>query len=178
MTDETGKQWGTSELFELQQASLNKQAKPAPMIIADGLRTPENLGAVIRLADAMGSRRILLVNNEPHETMTRKISRISRGTDRHIEINQVSKSEFLNNCASFQPMIALELTTKAQNLLNTLLPEQCSLVIGSERHGISEEVLEKCQQAVYIPMFGINGSMNVTHALAIMLFEWRRQHRD
>ncbi|WP_373693577.1 hypothetical protein [Limnofasciculus baicalensis] len=37
-------------------------------------------------------------------------------------------------------------------------------------------MLEHCQQAVQIPMYGVNGSMNVTHALAIVLFEWRIQH--
>ncbi|HEY9052502.1 MAG TPA: TrmH family RNA methyltransferase, partial [Gammaproteobacteria bacterium] len=99
-----------------------------------------------------------------------------RGTDKHIEIQSILKQNFLDTCGSLQPMIALELTTRAENLLETDLPEQCSLVIGSERHGISAEILDKCQRAVFIPMYGINGSMNVTHSLAIALYEWRKQH--
>ena len=176
MTNTAGKQLGTKALFQQQQQSLNRQAKPGPVIIADGLRTPENIGGLMRLADAMGSRRVVLVDDMRIDISGKKISRIARETEKSIEIDCVSKNEFLHNCSGLQPMIALELTTCAESLLNVKLPEQCSLVIGSERHGISEEILDKCQRAVFIPMYGINGSMNVTHALAIALYEWRKQH--
>lgn len=178
MTENAGKQLGTHVLFQQQQQSQSKQARPAPVIIADGLRTPENIGGLIRLADAMGSRQILLVDDAESGFSSKKISRIARGTDKHIEIDQVSKQELLGRSADLQPMIAIELTTKAENLLETALPAQCSLVVGSERHGISEEVLGCCQRSVFIPMYGINGSMNVTHALAMVLYEWRKQHRN
>jgi len=176
MTDNAGKQLGTRALFQQQQLSLNRQIKPGPVIIADGLRTPENIGGLIRLADAMGSRKVLLVGDERIDLSSKKISRVSRGTEKHIKIECIPKIEFLSNCGSLQPLIAIELTTRAENLLSTDLPEQCSLVIGSERHGISAEILDKCQKAVFIRMYGINGSMNVTHALAIALYEWRKQH--
>lgn len=176
MTDTVGKQLGTKALFQQQQQSLNRQVKPGPVIIADGLKSPENIGGLIRLADAMGSTKVLLVGDERIDMSGKKISRVARGTDKHIDIQCIPKIEFLGSCGGLQPMIALELTTRAENLLCTDLPEQCSLVIGSERHGISEEVLDKCQRAVFIPMYGINGSMNVTHALAIALYEWRKQH--
>ncbi len=177
MTENAGKQLGTKALFQQQQQSQTKQARTGPVIIADGLRTPENIGSLIRLADAMGSKRVLLVGEET-DLSSKKISRIARGTDKHIEIEQIPKQQFLNRSAGLQPLIAIELTTQSENLLETALPTQCSLVVGSERHGISEEVLGCCQRSVYIPMFGINGSMNVTHALAMVLYEWRRQHRD
>ena len=176
MTNAAGKQLGTQALFKQQQQSLHRRVKPGPVIIADGLRTPENIGALIRLADAMGSKRVVLVDDEGIDINSKKISRIARGTDKHIEIQSILKQNFLDTCGSLQPMIALELTTRAENLLETDLPEKCSLVIGSERHGISAEILDKCQRAVFIPMYGINGSMNVTHALAIALYEWRKQH--
>lgn len=72
-------------------------------------------------------------------------------------------------------MIAVELTSRSIDLFKTTLPEECTLVVGNEEHGIPAAVLELCQQAVHIPMFGVNGSINVTHALAIARFEWRRQ---
>ena len=73
-------------------------------------------------------------------------------------------------------MIAIEITSKSTSILNTQLAEQCVLVIGNEKHGIAEDVLNMCSNAVHIPMFGGNGSMNVSHALAIVLYEWRRQN--
>jgi tRNA G18 (ribose-2'-O)-methylase SpoU len=41
---------------------------------------------------------------------------------------------------------------------------------------VSNRLMELIDSAVYIPMFGDNNSMNVTHAASIILYEWRKQH--
>ncbi|TNF35221.1 MAG: hypothetical protein EP315_06250, partial [Gammaproteobacteria bacterium] len=84
MTDKTGTQLDTDTLFQQQRNSTTRLARPAPVIIADGLRTPENIGSVLRLADAMGSRRLILITEEPIDTGSRKLSRIARGAERCI----------------------------------------------------------------------------------------------
>ncbi|MBI3915340.1 MAG: hypothetical protein HY327_14280 [Chloroflexi bacterium] len=56
------------------------------------------------------------------------------------------------------------------------LPKPCAFLIGNERGGIPASILAECQRAIQIPMYAVNGSMNVPDALAIARFEWRRQH--
>lgn len=148
---------------------------PGPLIIAAGLQILENIGSVLRIADAAGSPRVLFVNADtPQER--KRIQRTARNCDALIEWEFWTPAQFLEQCAKLPPLIALELTDASTNIFETALPDPCALIIGSERRGIPAPLLAQCQRAIHIPMYGVNGSMNVTHALAIALFEWRRQH--
>jgi tRNA guanosine-2'-O-methyltransferase len=59
---------------------------------------------------------------------------------------------------------------------DAVLPERCVLVVGSEREGIPAEVLIECEILVEIPQVGVTRSLNVQTAVAIVLFEYARQH--
>ena len=50
-----------------------------------------------------------------------------------------------------------------------------AFIVGSERNGLSEELLVQCDLVVYIPVPGPTRSLNVSHAAAVALFEWQRQ---
>jgi tRNA G18 (ribose-2'-O)-methylase SpoU len=172
-----GEQLEGSQLYERQIAVRASSRLPAPTIVAVGLRVPENVGSVLRLADAAGSPNVLFVGRGVYtEADMARIHRTARNCEVFVQWEFCGISEFHRRAAYLRPMIALELTTVSQDIFETTLPEKCAIVIGGERHGIPEDVLNECDSAVYIPMYGVNGSMNVTHALAIALFEWRRQH--
>ncbi|MCK5169872.1 MAG: 23S rRNA (guanosine(2251)-2'-O)-methyltransferase RlmB, partial [Bacteroidales bacterium] len=55
------------------------------------------------------------------------------------------------------------------------LPNKAALIVGNEITGIDSKLLDKCHKIVHIPLLGNNTSMNVSHALAVALFEWQRQ---
>jgi len=170
-----GEQLEGQELYERQKAlRATPPFPPGPTIVAAGLQVPENIGAVLRLADAVGTQQVIFVN-EATPDLTR-IQRTSRSTETLVRWERYTPAEFLERASSFQPLIALELTTASASIFEVKLPAACAFVIGSEKHGIPAPLLHQCQQSVHIPMFGVNGSMNVTHALAVALFEWRRQH--
>ena len=50
-----------------------------------------------------------------------------------------------------------------------------AFIVGSERDGLSNELLKQCDVVVYIPVPGPTRSLNVSHAAAVALFEWQRQ---
>lgn len=171
-----GHQLDSQILYERQkQLRESRTIAPGPAVVAVGLRVPENLGMVLRLADAAGTSRVVFVNEQvPLQTRIRKTA---RSADTFVPWEICDPETFLQKRASsLQPMIAVELTTRSTNLFGTELPQPCTLVVGGEQHGIPPEILHRCTFAVHIPLYGVNGSMNVTHALAIALFEWRRQH--
>lgn len=148
----------------------------APAIIADGIHTPENMGAVLRLAEAAGSNSVLFVEPEKFDACSpQKVRKAARGAEKIVPWNSRSRDEFFAEPQQSETRIAVELTDRSISVFETVLPEHCVFVIGNERQGISPAMLASCQQSVHIPMYGSNGSMNVTHALAITLFEWRRQ---
>ena len=53
--------------------------------------------------------------------------------------------------------------------------EPAVLVVGAEGHGLHDLVAKHCDQLVRIPMAGKIGSLNVSVAAGIALFEWRRR---
>jgi tRNA G18 (ribose-2'-O)-methylase SpoU len=171
-----GEQLDGKTLYKKQQHMRDCfKYSPAPIIIADDLHIPENIGSVLRLADAVGSQKVFFIT-EPNEQSLNRIRRTARSCDALVSWQFVTCDEFLiEHLPQIPKLIAIELTNTSTSIFETNLPTQCCLVIGNERHGVSKTLLEQCQQAVHIPMYGVNGSMNVTHALAISLFEWRRQ---
>ena len=71
----------------------------------------------------------------------------------------------------------MEITDQSQSIHEMRIsPDQkIAIVIGSEISGICQSVLDLCPQSVHIPIYGRNTSMNVSNALAVMLYEIIRQ---
>lgn len=147
----------------------------APVIIVTGIRTPENMGSILRHADAAGCNKVIFIESENMET-NKKMSRIARSADQHIQIEYLTREQFFKTVHKLPELIALEITTTSKDIFQTSLPANCCFVVGSERYGIAADILQRCRRAVHIPMYGNNASMNVSHALTIALFEWCRQH--
>gem|GEM_PF-282502 len=174
-----GEQLDSRVLYERQKTLRARQTYlPGPMIIAAGLQVPENIGSVLRLADAAGSQRVIIINDGDPSHSQKRIHRTARNCEVLVKWEFWTPAKFIELNDSFQPLIAVELTTGSTSIFENTLPDKCAFMIGNERHGIPLLLLAKCQQAVHIPMYGVNGSMNVTHALAVALFEWRRQHSE
>jgi len=171
-----GVQLDEAELFLRQQRFVaDNRPAPGPLIIAIGMRTPENMGSILRHADAAGCPGVLFVDVE-QPPAAKKLSRIARSADQHVQFSFLSTAELLSRIDTLPPLVAVEITSRSTDIFHTPLPAACSLVVGSERSGIPRSVLDRCSLAVHIPMYGINGSMNLSHALTLAMFEWRRQH--
>lgn len=166
-----GKQIKGQDLFERQANSVNFNG---PLIICDGLQTPENFGAILRTADATGCGEVLLLDSEIDLTHKR-ISKLSRSTNNHIKMSHITFQEFNQLISKLKKIIALEITDQSSSLFNSQISDCDAVIIGHESSGIRSEVLALCNSAVHLPMYGINGSMNLAQALTVFLYEWRRQ---
>jgi len=156
-----------------QRQKQNKQIN-APMIICDGLKTPENLGSILRVADAVGSKGIILLDNEM-DFNNKKISKIARSANKQFNIECISFDTFLNSKNRFENLFALEITSHSVNAFESSIINCDAVLLGHESKGIRQAALAICNGVFHLPMFGTNGSMNVSHALAVFLYEWRRQ---
>lgn len=159
---------------ELRQLRKQQRAVPAPGIIACGIRTPENMGSILRVADSAGAKRVIFCGDESLPQQN-KIRRISRSASQHLAIETITQQALLGRMAEFQPVLALEITDRSDSLYDLPLPRYPWVMLGSESGGIPVSLLSACQGAAHIPMYGELGSMNVSHALAVYLFEWHRQ---
>jgi tRNA G18 (ribose-2'-O)-methylase SpoU len=72
--------------------------------------------------------------------------------------------------------VALEITSDSVALDALVLKNDSKilLIVGNERHGISQLILDTVKTKVHIPMFGNNSSMNVSQATGIALYEFSK----
>lgn len=166
------------ELYNKQKQIKQNLENNTPIIVADNLKTPENIGSILRLSEAVGCQKIIFINEESSTTIKyfNRIRKTATGAEKLVDWEFKTYQELLEQkFLDLYTIVAIEITDKSTNVFNTSLPTNCIFVIGNESYGISENLLKKCDYSVHIPMYGLLGSMNVSHALAIVLYEWKRQ---
>ena len=147
---------------------------PRPLIIADHLLTPDNLGAMIRLADNIGASEVCFLGNEQDHRLG-KVRRAAASSRDNIKWYFTEETDLRKIVPNGKKIVAIETADNATCIYNTALPEDVAFIVGSESHGLSENLLSQCDAIVYIPVPGPTRSLNVTHAAAVALFEWQRQ---
>lgn len=75
-------------------------------------------------------------------------------------------------------LVGLEQTTDSQNMHEYAFPRRMALVVGNERTGLTEEILEMLDATVEIPVWGMPFSYNAATATCMALYEFCRQYPD
>lgn len=166
----------SNDLFERIPTEDLYRYVPRPMLIADHLMTPDNLGAIIRLADNIGATEVCFLGNEDEHRLG-KVRRSAASSRDNIRWYFSEETDLHKIVPEGKIIVAIETADNATCIYDTQLPENAAFIVGSERHGIREELLKQCDMVVYIPVPGPTRSLNVSHAAAVALFEWQRQMR-
>ncbi len=145
-----------------------------PIIVGYQIKTPENIGNIIRLADNAGCKEVLFVSDDEN-IRTTKIKKTASSSYASVNWRFCKESELELEIPSDYQWLAVETSSDSKNIYQTKLPGKVALFVGNEVVGIESKILDKCHQIVHIPLLGNNTSMNVSHALAVALFEWQRQ---
>lgn len=154
-------------------AKLQKEIKRNPIVLVlDNVLDTYNIGSFFRLADALGASKIYLCG--PVVTPPNlKIHRASIGTWKWIPWEHFNKvGDCLNKLKTEgYEIVACEQGKNSINYQKTKYKFPLAIVAGSEMNGITENSLKMCDQIVEIPMYGINISLNVLVATAIIAFD-------
>lgn len=145
------------------------------LLIADQVRDPGNLGALVRIADAVGVDGFMLTAGCA-DLYNPKVVRAAAGSHFHMPlVRNVNMARLKNDLAS-RGMKLLGLDARGDmSYLDAGLDGRTALVVGNEAFGISEEDRELLDGSVHIPMPGKAESLNVATAAGIVLFEALRQ---
>lgn len=151
------------------------EIKPDGMyILLDNIQNPDNLGAAVRTAEALGADGLIL--NSGCDIYSPKALRASMGALLRFPVavteNVVSLIEDCrkNNMKVF----ATVPDASARDITKTDKTGGAVLVIGNEGNGVSEEVLEACSHLITIPMKGKAESLNAAAATAISVWEFMK----
>ena len=164
----------SNDLFNVIPTESLYERIPHPMLLADHLMTPVNLGALIRLADNIGATEVCFLGSEDEHHLS-KVRRAAASSRDNIRWYFSEETDLRRIVPEGKAIVAIETADNATCIYDTQLPEDVAFIVGSERHGISEDLLKQCDMVVYIPVPGPTRSLNVSHAAAVALFEWQRQ---
>jgi len=150
----------------------------APLIVVlDGIEDPQNLGAILRTADAAGADGVV-VQTRRSAARGGAAAKASAGALSHVRIAEVVNItralEELKELGVWSVGLAGE---ASQSYDQVDLTGPTALVMGAEGPGLRRLVRETCDFLVSIPMRGHVGSLNVSVAAGVALFEAVRQRR-
>jgi 23S rRNA (guanosine2251-2'-O)-methyltransferase len=165
------------DLFEPAPAVAGVQ--PARLLLAlDGVEDPQNLGALLRVADGAGVDGVLLTERRA-APLSPVAVKASAGASEHLRIARV-----VNLVRSLEELKRKNLWIVGLDERGTTdydqfdLTGDCVLVLGREGAGLHDLVRRTCDHLLRIPMAGGVSSLNVSAAGAVVLYEASRQRRN
>lgn len=151
------------------------------ILLLDHVTAPANIGSIFRLADAFGIEKIIFCGKSP-DLQSNRLRRTARSTVGKVQYLYYSNtSEILEKVLQENySLFALEITNESISIESADFSryEKIALVVGNEKEGVREEILQKAEASIHINMFGNNSSMNVAQATGIALFEITRSLQD
>ncbi|MBI4405272.1 MAG: 23S rRNA (guanosine(2251)-2'-O)-methyltransferase RlmB [Deltaproteobacteria bacterium] len=170
----------TMEAFEFSDARTIEQdldlVQSALMVALDHIQDPQNFGAICRTADAFGASAILLPKDRS-VTIGPGVYSASVGTVETLPIclvgNLGEKLRRLKEKGFW--IVGTTLDSDASPPWKMPTFEKIVLVLGAELEGLSPLIDQLCDWKITIPINGTVQSLNVSHAAAILLYEWTRR---
>mgnify|MGYP006267980651 CR=1 FL=1 len=156
--------------WDFGRASVNARARgESPLsgvtLYLEQMRSPFNLGSIVRTAAAFGVIRVEL-SPETYAHHHPRFSRSAMGADENVVL--VADAQLPESPDT--PVIALE--TGGVPVSEFRFPSSGILLVGSEELGLSASALAAADARVSIPMYGVKASLNVGVAVGIALSWW------
>ena len=150
-----------------------------PWVALDRVRDPGNLGTIMRSADAVGAKGIILIDDctDPYSV---EAVRASMGAIFNVEIVHCNLSDFLDFAQSW--------TSNQGQIIGTALPASVDyrdadyngalmILMGNEQAGLPPALMQACTQLIRLPMLGRSDSLNLAVATGVTLYEAIRIRR-
>lgn len=156
-------------------AVADKRQEPPFVIVLDGVQDPQNLGSVLRSAEAAGVHGVILPERRA-VGLTGTVAKSSAGAVEHIAVAQVVNVSQILKELKERGLWVYGLAADATKCYSDVdYTGAVGLVVGGEGQGVRPAVLAACDEAVHIPMRGKVGSLNASVAASVALFEVVRQ---
>jgi len=166
-----------AELAEFRYAELEDLLDADFLLVLDGVTDPQNLGALVRSAHALGAAGVV-VPKDRAAGMTPAASKAAAGALEHCKVARVTNLSRALEQLKEAGLWTVALAADGEKELGELdLKARTALVLGSEGQGVRPLVRKTCDHVARIPMAGKVGSLNVAAAGAIALYEVARQRR-
>jgi 23S rRNA (guanosine2251-2'-O)-methyltransferase len=165
----------------LEFAKLLEQVSGATVayriLVLDGLTDPRNFGALLRTAEAVGVRYVVIPKDRSVD-VTPVVTKASAGATHHLDISIVTnlRRALIELKEHGYWIVGLDGESE-ESIYDRVFPDRLVIVLGSEGKGVRPINSRECDFLVSIPMLGKIASLNVSVAGAVFLYELLRQDR-
>lgn len=140
------------------------------ILLLDGIQDPGNLGTIIRSSVAFDVDTIILSENCV-DLYNSKVIRATQGMIFNINILERNIKDFINNLKEKKYKIYGTKVNGGKSLKNVEKCEKFAIIMGNEGKGVSENILNMCDEYIFIDMNSSCESLNVAVATSIILYE-------
>jgi len=152
--------------------------EPALLLVLDGVTDPHNLGACLRVADAMGVHAVLAPRDRA-AGITPTVEKVASGAAESVPFLAVTNlSRALRELKERDIWLIGADQGAPRDLYSVRLEGPLAWVLGAEGEGMRRLTRESCDELARIPMLGAVESLNVSVSAGIVLAETRRQRRS
>lgn len=155
--------------FEAYLKEIEKNRHPIALLL-DRVENRRNLASLFRLADAARVQEVILYHCGIDSEKEHKVKKVARSTHQYVSQREVNTLSELIALKKEYHLVGLEITNKSVPYYKYSGKTPLAMVIGNERKGISQELLNLCDESVHVPMMGRNSSMNVAMAAGIATY--------
>ena len=151
---------------------------PLLLLVLDAIQDPHNLGACLRSADAVGVDAVI-VPRHGAAGLGPTVSKVAAGAAETLPFVTVANlSRVLSWLSDYSVSLIGTCDEAEETLFDCELTGPVAIVMGGEHKGLRKGVAAKCDKIVSLPMCGEVGSLNVSVATGICLYEVLRQRRQ
>jgi len=147
-------------------------------VVMENIHQEHNASAVLRSCDCFGIQELHVIEKDNEYLVQRDIALgAGRWVDMHTYDNEnTATADCIQNLKSQGYKIVATTPRKDSRSITELdLSQPIALVFGTERKGISDEVIEMADEFVTIPMYGFTESFNISVSVAIILNTLRQR---
>jgi 23S rRNA (guanosine2251-2'-O)-methyltransferase len=153
---------------------LDRHSEPV-LLVLDGVTDPHNLGACMRVADASGAIAVVAPKDRS-AGINATVSKVASGAAESLPYFTVTNlARTLDELKERSIWVVGADERAEKTLYEAELPAAIAWVLGAEGEGMRRLTRERCDLLVRIPMSGTVGSLNVSVAAGVCLFESARR---
>lgn len=144
-------------------------------VLLDRVTDVRNFGAIVRTAESLGAHCIIIpdrgaaqINTEAIKTSAGAIGRLP-----------ICRTDNLDEAISFLRLSGIRVVAASEKgsvpVYQSELSGPLAIVMGSEEDGVSSQILDNVDEVLHVPMSGKTGSLNVSVAMGMFMYEASRQ---
>ncbi len=169
---------GLADVTEVEQMvdRADELGEPALVLVLDEVQDPQNLGAILRSAHALGAHGVVLPKNRSAQ-VTAAVVKASAGAALHVPVARLTNIKQALDRLQASGVWSAAAVVEGEPADEVDLSGPIALVVGSEAKGVRPSVAQRCDHRVRIPQVEGFDSLNASVAAGILLYEVQRQRR-